>query len=343
MADARFFNYSGTKTLDEIIRITETQIHGALPMGISGQTVYSDVSTLDAASDKEIAVFHNRKYLSSLAATKAGIIIVEPDVADRCPKTAVVLTCTSPYRAFAQLATAFYPDHASFQTGTSTGAPIHPSAVIGAGCEIECGVIIGENAEIGKDCFIGANTVIGKGVKLGDNCKIAANVTITHALIGSNVILHTGVRVGQAGFGFHMDKKGHYSVPQLGRTIIHDHADIGANTTIDRGSGEDTIIGAGCRLDNLVMIGHNVQLGRACVLVAQVGIAGSTKLGDYCAIGGQVGINGHITIGKGVQVAAQSGIMRDVEDGMIIGGSPALPAKQWQRQIITLQKLANQK
>lgn len=343
MADARFFKFSGSKTLAEIIKITETQVYGNLPPEISENTLFSDVATLPTASSEDVSVLHNRKYLSSLETTKAGVILIEEQFADRCPKTAVVLTSPSPYRSYGQLAADFYPGHDSFKTGTNSNQPIHPTATIGIDSEIEAGVTIGQRAEIGKNCFIGANTVIGQGVQIGDNCKIAANVTITHAIIGNNVVIHTGVRIGQAGFGFHMDKKGHCPVPQLGRVIIQDSVDIGANTTIDRGSGDDTIIGAGSRLDNLVMIAHNVQLGRGCVIVAQVGISGSSKIGDYSALGGQVGVSGHINIGKGVQIAAQSGVMRDIEDGVIVGGSPAIPAKQWHRQTIALQNLVKQK
>jgi len=343
MADARFFMYSGSKTLTEIMTVSETEIHGDLPVGVSKESSFNDVATLDAASAKDIAVFHNRKYLSSLDSSQAGVIIIEPQFADRCPSTAVVLSSASPYRSYAQLATAFYPSHDSFRTGTDTFNPIHPSATIGLNCTFEAGVVIGENVEIGSNSFIGANTVIGKGVKLGSHCKIASNVTITNALIGNHVILHTGVRVGQAGFGFHMDKRGHFPVPQLGRVIIEDYVDVGANTTIDRGSSEDTIIGAGSRIDNLVMIAHNVQIGRGCVIVAQVGISGSTKVGDHTAIGGQAGLSGHLTIGRGVQIAAQSGIMRDIEDGQVVGGSPAVPAKQWHRQTVALEKLAKNK
>lgn len=343
MADSRFFTHSGDKSLKEILSITGATVFGGLPVGISENSHFSDVATLDMANKAQAAVFHNRKYISSLESTQAGIVILEEQYADRCPETAVRLVSASPYRAYAQLATAFYPNHNSFATGTSNGNNIHVSAKIGENCEFENGVIIGENAEIGDNCFIGANSIIGSGVKIGNNCKIAANVTLTHAYIGNHVIVHTGVRIGQAGFGFHVDKAGHFPVPQIGRVLIQDGVDIGANTTIDRGSSEDTIIGAGCRIDNLVMIAHNVQLGKGCIIVAQVGISGSTKIGDYSALGGQAGVTGHLNIGKGVQIAAQSGIMRDIADGMTVGGSPAVPAAQWHRQSVALQKLANKK
>lgn len=343
MADQRFFKHAGALSLDQIMNIGQLQLAGNLPAGITKLSLFTDVATLHNANREQIAVFHNRKYLAALEHSQAGIIITETQFADRCPDTAVVLTSASPYRSYAHVSTAFYPDHDHFGTDTTAQQLIHASAKIGKNCTFEAGVVIGEDAEIGDETFIGANSVIGRGVKIGNNCRIASNVTVAYANLGNNIILHTGVRIGQAGFGFHMDKQGHFPVPQLGRVIIEDYVDIGANTTIDRGSNEDTTIGAGTRIDNLVMIAHNVHIGRGCVIVAQVGISGSTKVGDYTAIGGQAGLVGHLTIGKGVQIAAQSGIMRDIPDGMIVGGSPAVPAKQWHRQTVILEKLANKK
>lgn len=343
MADNRFFTHAGTRKLTEILEITGVKIYNSLPENISSESKFKDIATLDAATEQDIACLHNIKYISSLEKTKAGIILTEPQYANRCPASSVILTSASPYRSFAKIASAFYPHHNTLGSETDATSPIHSTAKIGQGCKLEYGVVIDEHAEIGDNTSIAPNTFIGRGVKIGKNCAIGANVTITHALIGDSVIIHTGVRIGQAGFGFHMDRQGHFPVPQLGRVIIGDGVDIGANTTIDRGSIEDTIIGAGSRIDNLVMIAHNVQIGTGCVIVAQVGISGSTKIGDFSAIGGQAGLIGHLNIGKGVQIAAQSGIMRDIPDGMIVGGSPAVSAKQWHRQTIILEKLANKK
>lgn len=204
---------------------------------------------------------------------------------------------------------------------------------------MEPGVVIKAHAKVGDYGFLGAGAVIGRGVEIGAHCRVGAGATVSHALLGDHVTLFPGVRIGQAGFGFAMDAKGFLTMPQLGRVLIEDRVEIGANTTIDRGSLKDTKIGFGTRIDNLVMIGHNVEVGRHCVLVAQVGIAGSTRLGDHVVIAGQAGLAGHIKIGSGVQVAAQSGIMKDLPDGAVVGGSPCVPIKQWMRQQVALARL----
>ncbi|MCA0202304.1 MAG: UDP-3-O-(3-hydroxymyristoyl)glucosamine N-acyltransferase, partial [Proteobacteria bacterium] len=184
-----------------------------------------------------------------------------------------------------------------------------------------------------------ANSVIGPGVEIGPDGAIGPNVTIFFALIGARVVLHPGVRIGQDGFGFAPTSQGLRKVPQLGRVIIHDDVEIGANTTIDRGAAADTLIGAGTKIDNLVQIGHNVTIGRSCVIVAQVGISGSCTLGDGVVLGGQVGLADHVKIADGAQVAAQSGLMRDVARGEVVMGSPAKPIRQFWREIGALSRL----
>jgi UDP-3-O-[3-hydroxymyristoyl] glucosamine N-acyltransferase len=196
---------------------------------------------------------------------------------------------------------------------------------------------------LGQRCRVGANTVIAAGVEVGDDCRIGPNVTLSHCVIGSRVILHPGVRIGQEGFGFASDPAGPVKVPQLGRVLIGDDVDIGANTTIDRGSGPDTVIGPGSMIDNLVQIGHNVILGRCCILAGQVGISGSTRLDDFVMVGGQGGLAGHLHIGRGVRIAAKSGIMRDIPAGETVCGSPAVPLTEFMRQTAVLQRLARKK
>ena len=183
--------------------------------------------------------------------------------------------------------------------------------------------------------------MIGQSVEIGDGCVIGANTSISHALIGAYVRIYPGVRIGQDGFGFAIDPAGHVKVPQLGRVIIEDSVEIGANTTIDRGAGPDTVIGQGAWIDNLVQIGHNVKIGRGCVIIAQTGVAGSTVLEDYVVLAAQVGVAGHLTIGMGARVGAQSGVMRDVASGSEVMGAPALPAKQFMRQIAMLKKMSS--
>ena len=198
---------------------------------------------------------------------------------------------------------------------------------------------ISEDVIIGEGCYIGENTYIGAGVKLGNECFIANNCSISYAVIGNNLVLHPGARIGQDGFGFAPSNSGITKVPQLGRVVIGNFVEIGANTCIDRGAIDDTIIGDHTKIDNLVQIGHNVNIGSHCIIVAQTGIAGSSHIGDGTMLGGQTGISGHVTVGKKVVLAAQGGIISDVADGEVLGGTPAVPIRQWHKQTIILKKL----
>ena len=264
-----------------------------------------------------MSFFDNKKYLTAFQSSRAGACIVTERFAAHAPQDMALLFSDTPYRAYAQLSHIFY---ASRQDGWQDG--IHPSAfieegvILGAGCVVAAGACIGSGARLGNGCLIGAHAVLGERVVLGANCVLASHVSLSHALVGNRVHIHAGARIGQEGFGFAPDGRGGYhTVLQLGRVIIGDDVVIGANTTIDRGSLQDTEIGAHCRIDNLVHIAHNVVLGKGCVLAGQVGISGSTRFGDYCRIGGQVGFSGHSHIGSGVEIAAKSGVMRDVATG----------------------------
>jgi UDP-3-O-[3-hydroxymyristoyl] glucosamine N-acyltransferase len=263
-------------------------------------------------------------------------------LADRAPAGMALLITAEPYKAYARAAQAFYPIK-PVMPRRAASAVIDAEAVVPADCEVGPHAIIEAGVRLGSGCQIGPNTVIGAGVELGDDCRIGANVTLSHCLIGARVVLHPGVRIGQPGFGFAPDPSGPVKIPQLGRVIIGDDVDIGANTTIDRGSGHDTVIGPGTMIDNLVQIGHNVVLGRGCILAGQVGISGSTKLGDFVMAGGQAGLAGHLTIGSGARIGAKSGLMRDVEAGTTVLGLPAMPIKSFMRQVAILQRLARKK
>jgi len=206
-------------------------------------------------------------------------------------------------------------------------ANIHPSAQIDP------------SAKIGANAWIEAGAVIGANVEIGDHCRIGANAVITHSIIGNHVRVYRGACIGQDGFGFAIDPAGHVKVPQLGRVILEDGVQVGANTTIDRGAGPDTVIGAGTWLDNLIQVGHNVKMGRGCIIAAQAGISGSTTLGDFVAMGGQSGIAGHLTIGTGARIGAQAGVMRDVPAGEEHIGFPAVKSKQFMRQVAALKRL----
>jgi UDP-3-O-[3-hydroxymyristoyl] glucosamine N-acyltransferase len=220
---------------------------------------------------------------------------------------------------------------------------IDPSAQIEEGAIIEAGAIVGPEAQIGRGTRIAAGAVIGYRVAIGRDGFVGPCATITHALIGNRVIIHAGARIGQDGFGFAMSAAGHSKVRQVGRVIIQDDVEIGANTCIDRGALKDTIIGEGSKIDNLVQIGHNVVIGRHCIIVSLTGISGSTVLEDFVAMGGQSGTAGHIRIGMGAQIAAKCGVISDIPRGETWAGFPAVPIGLWRRQAAMLKRLAQRK
>lgn len=338
MADPRFFSVAGPFTVAEIARRSGAAIGGA------GETerLLRDVASLETAGPDDVTWLDNRKYLAAFRTTRAGAAFVHPDLAGEAPKSVTLLVTAQPYRGYAIAAQTFYPEPPP-TPGIAAGAVIDPTAQLGEGVAVEANAVIGAHAEIGRRALIGANSVIGPGCVLGEDVRVGPNVSVSHALIGARVRLYPGVRIGQDGFGFALDPKGYVKIPQVGRVIIEDDVEIGANTTIDRGAGPDTIIGAGTMIDNLVQIGHNVQIGRGCVLVSQVGISGSTRLGDRVMIGGQGGLIGHLSIGSGARIGAQAGVMRDVGPGETVIGSPALPAKEFFRQVAAVQRLTKKK
>jgi UDP-3-O-[3-hydroxymyristoyl] glucosamine N-acyltransferase len=224
--------------------------------------------------------------------------------------------------------------------GVHPSAVIHPDATIDPSTDIGPHAVIGERTEIGPRCRIGPGAVIGAGVILGADCRIGAHASISHAILGQRVYVYPGARLGQEGFGFAITAAGFLSVPQLGRVLIEDDVEIGANSCVDRGAAHDTVIGAGTRLDNLVQIGHNVRLGRCCVVVAQAGISGSAIIEDFVQIGAQAGLVGHITIGAKARIGGQCGVMSDIPPGADVVGSPAMPVREFFRNVAVLRRLA---
>lgn len=301
-----------------------------------------DVGPLQTATGDELAFIDNRKYHDAFRQCRAGAVLVHPSLVSGAPENLCLLVTEKPYRAYALAAQAFYPEPPPVPW-ISPDARIDASAEIGEGSRIEPFAVIGARAKIGRRALIGAGSVVGAACTLGDDTRVGAQVSISHAIIGARVRLYPGVRIGQDGFGFSTDPDRFVKVPQLGRVIIGDDVEIGANTTLDRGAGPDTVIGAGTMIDNLVQIGHNVQIDRNCVLVAQVGISGSTRLGDFVMIGGQGGLIGHLEIGTGARIGAQSGVASDVAPGETVMGSPSVPIKLHHRQVAVLKRLATRK
>lgn len=333
MSEPQFFPVATSLDFSEVAVISGA----SLPEGVDPARQVTGAAALEAAGPSDIAYMDNPKYTDALAATAAGLCLVSPRFAARVPAGTVALVSPAPYHAFARILSRFFP--AALKPGSMFGAQgvapgafVHATAVIEAGVTIDPGAVVGPGAEIGSGTVVGSHAVIGPQVRIGRDCAVGSGSTLQSTLIGNRVIIHPGVRIGQDGFGFAMSPKGHMKVPQIGRVIIQDDVEIGANTCIDRGASRDTVIGEGTKIDNLVQIGHNCVIGRHCVIVSQVGIAGSSTLEDFVVLGGQVGLAGHLTIGMGAQVAAQSGVAGDIPRGAKYGGYPAQPALAWARE-----------
>lgn len=340
MADPRFFPAAGPFTLSQLAGISGAE---ARPASMAAGTApYRDVAALDAAGPAEVSFIDNRRYIAAFAASRAGVCVAPPDLAERAPAGMSLLVSKAPYRAYALVAGAFHPP-ARGQTGIHAAAIVDPTAKLGPEVTVEAGAVISARAEIGARTRVCANATLAEGVALGEDCVVGAGASLSHCIVGARVNIYPGARIGQDGFGFATVGGKHLKVPQLGRVLISDDCEIGANSCIDRGSASDTVIGPGCQVDNLVQIGHNVKLGKGVVVVAQAGVSGSTRLDDYVVAGGQVGFAGHLHIGAGAQVAAQSGVHKDVAPGAVVGGYPAVPIQEWRRGAARLRQLARRK
>ncbi len=336
-----FFERSKPLSLAEIAALT-----GAVLVDPSlAERRIEGLAVLDAAGPHQLTFIDGPKYLSRLETCHAGACFVSARLEQRVPTRTAALRIAEPYRAFVTVARKAHPDAlrpaSVFQsTGVSPQAVVHPTARLEDDVIVDPLAVIGAGAQIGQDTVIGAGAVIGPNVAIGRSCSIGAQATILCGLLGNNVIVHPGCRIGQDGYGFVPGPKGHIKIPQTGRVIIQNDVEIGANTTIDRGALRDTVIGEGTKIDNLVQIAHNVSIGRHCIIVSQVGLSGSTTVGDGVALGARVGSNNHVTIGDGAQIAATSIVHGDVPPGARYGGMPAKPVKQWFREIMLLERLA---
>ena len=339
MADPRFFEVEGPFNIEQLAQISGSEIGERKEDSVQ----YVDLAPLSSATDREVSFIDNPRYIDEFLITEAGAIIVSPSLVDRAPLTATLLINEDPYLGFAKLTQAFYPLYLKHDGFVDLGASVHPSAKVGVNVIIESGAVISKGASVGNETVVGANSFVGPGVGIGSNCFIGANVTLTHCIIGNENIIHPGVRIGQDGFGFSPGKLSHTKIIQLGRVIIGDQIEIGANTTIDRGSGPDTIIGDGTKIDNLVHIAHNVQIGKGCFITAQNGFAGSARIGNFVSFGGQAAIIGHITVGDGAKVSGRSAVTKDIAPGKIVAGNPAQNARDHWKGLAKLKGLVKEK
>ena len=310
------------------------------------QAMISGVAALDLAGPEQLTFIDNPRYLDALAETQARACFCPKKFVDRVPAEVIPLETADAYGAFAAVTGRLYPAALHLRgafpalSHVSPAAHVDPSAHLEANVTVEPGAVIGPEAEIGEGTVISANAVVGARVRIGRQCYVGPNATVQFALIGNRVFIHPGVCIGQDGFGFAMGPGGHKKVPQIGRVVIQDDVEIGANTTIDRGANRDTVIGEGTKIDNQVQIGHNVVVGRHCVIVSQVGISGSSRLEDYVVLAGKVGLAGHLTIGRGAQIGGSSNVNDDVPPGERWIGSPAKPLREWTREMTALKTLA---
>lgn len=334
MSDPRFFPRGAGLPLSRLADL----VGGTLRAGADEAAVVDGLAPLDEGGPRDLGFFDNLRYSADLAQTQVGCVLVAKRNLALVPEGIAALVVSQPGSAFALAGRALFPDALlpkplSGIDGISPLAFVHPTAQLESDVTVEAGASIGPDAAVGRGTVVGPGAVIGPGCQIGRDSRIGAHGTIQHALIGNRVILHPGVRIGQDGFGFAAGPNGIMKVVQVGRVIIQDDVEIGADTTIDRGAIRDTVIGENTKIDNQVQIGHNVRIGRNCLVVAQVGIAGSATLGDGVSIGGKTGVNGHVTIGDGAQIAAASSVATDVPAKARWGGTPAKPVRDWFREI----------
>jgi len=319
------------KTLTEIAEIVEGKVVG------DGKIIISGLSGIEEAKEGDLSFVANSKYISLTQKTKASALITSHDLT--VPGKAVIQT-DNPSLAFAKIASYLSDD----DSGRSPG--IHPKAVIDKKAKIGKNVIIGpcvvieSEAQIGDDTVILAGTFVGHHAKVGKTCLLHPNVTICeYSHVGNKVIIHSGTVVGSDGFGYELEKGKHVKIPQIGKVVIEDDVEIGANVTIDRARFDKTVIGRGSKIDNLVQVAHNVVMGENCIVVSQAGISGSTKIERDVTLAGQVGVAGHLTIGEGSIIAARAGVIKSVPPNSKVSGFPAKPHDQAKRVNASLQRL----
>ncbi|MGR9060195.1 UDP-3-O-(3-hydroxymyristoyl)glucosamine N-acyltransferase (plasmid) [Rhizobium leguminosarum] len=328
--DSRFFQCRGPFDLATVALHAEGESDPS-------QILLEGIAPLHEAKPTDITFLDNRRYLQTLADTRAGAVIVHPSLRAHVPSHTIAIRSAEPYAAWARVCLLFHPDVESVP-GIHPTAFIDPLAIVDASASIGPLVVVKAGASIGCRARIEAGAIIQNGVVIGSDCVIGAGASLSHAILGSRVHIGPGCRIGQEGFGFASTESGFLAIPQLGRVLIEDDVRVGANTAVDRGSARDTIIGAGTWIDNLVQIAHNVTIGRHCIIVAQVGIAGSTQIGDFVRLGGQAAIAGHVEVGARASIGAQAGVIGNVPPGAKLLGSPAQPKRDFLKQMAKLRQ-----
>ena len=305
-----------------------------------GSVSVTGVAPLDRAEANHISILSSAKYEPMLASTRAGVVLIDPEFRDAAGKPAARIIVKQPLEKLLSLLPRLYPETRQ-QPGIASTARIGKGALLGGNVSIGEYAIIGTNARLGEDVVVDPHCVIGADATIGDGSRLWSHVTIyPGARLGARALIHSGARIGSDGFGYVFREDAHQKIRHVGRCIVGDDVEVGANTTIDRGSIDDTVIGNGTKIDNLVHIAHNVRIGENCLIMAQVGIAGSVTVGDGAILAGQAGISGHISIGVGSRIAAQAGVFGDIPAGETWSGYPARPHRESLRASAALFRLA---
>jgi len=316
--------------------LTGGRLVGAASIAVQG------IAPLDRAGPRDLSFLASRRYLPYFQQSRAAIVLCKPQFADETQGPGCRVIVPDPHVALVAVIPVLYPQR-TWEPG------VHPTAVIGRGAEWQDPVaigpyaVVGAGVRLGKNVRIGAGCVLGDGVQVGDDVECYPQVVCySGTIVGNRVILHAGARLGSDGFGYVPGKHGEVpqKIPQIGRCILGDDVEIGANTTIDRGSVDDTVIGAGTKIDNLVQVGHNVRIGSRCLIAGQAGIAGSTHVEDDVFLAGQAGLADHVTIGRGARVTVQGGVIGDIAPGATVSGYPARSHREFLRAQGALYRLA---
>lgn len=333
--DPRFYETAAPLALNELA----VMVGSPLQQGASATQMFRGVDSLVEAGADSVSFCTGQGHAAELARTSAGACLVAESFANLLPRSCVALVTPAPQAALAVIADRL---HQPLRIERDNGE-VHASAHLEPGVLLAPGVVIGPGAMIGAGTRIGPGASIGPGVAIGRGCLIGARAVIGFALIGDDVRIHAGAVIGEPGFGAAQGPKGIIDMPQLGRVILQDGVTVGANSCIDRGAFEDTVIGENTKIDNLVQIAHNVVIGRNCLLAAFTGISGSTVVGDGAIFGGRAGVSDHIVIGAGARVAAAAAVMKDIPPRESWGGSPARPLKDWLRETAVVKRLSRQR
>jgi UDP-3-O-[3-hydroxymyristoyl] glucosamine N-acyltransferase len=327
-------NSKQVKTLGELAAHV-----GGTVVGNSAAPIHT-ASTLDKAGPGEITFLSNKKYSSQVKDTRADAVIT----AEAMESPASLIVVEDPYYAFMQIVVLLHGHREHPETGISPQSAVSRSAQLGPGCNVHPFAVVSDNAVIGKNCQLYPGVFIGPNVHIGDDCIFYPHAAIYDGcIVGHRVIVQSNASVGQDGFGFATHKGVHHKIPQIGKVILEDDAEIGANCAIERGTLDDTVIGKGSKIGDSVAIGHGTKIGPYCLLVPQVGVAGSVTMGHHCVLAGQVGVAGHLKIGNLVKIGAKAGVIGDIPDGATIVGTPAIDASKAKRAYSLIEYLPEMK